>query len=88
MPGKIFKAKVAFWYYDDNEQSVLVPAGSTVREGHPLLKGREELFVEHGPDFEHGEPERATESEPVETARDAVEEQPTKRGPGRPRKNP
>lgn len=40
---KRYKAKYAFGVMLDGEQ-ITVPAGEIVREGHPLLKGRDEHF--------------------------------------------
>lgn len=51
MEGKVYQAKGPFLVSVDGHQ-VAVQRGTTVREGHPLLSGREHLFEPFTVDFE------------------------------------
>ena len=42
--AEIFRAKSGFSYDDENGSPVTVNRGDLVRRGHPVLKGRDELF--------------------------------------------
>jgi hypothetical protein len=68
----VYQARESFTTILDGEP-VSVRKGARVRAGHPLLKGRDDLFVEEASniDFEWDGPTPET-----------------RRGPGRPRKNP
>lgn len=71
--ASIFVAKNSF-IWNDNGTPRLVPAGHRVREGHPVISGREAFFIEEpAPDLEW-----PTEGE---------DKTPIRRGPGRPKKN-
>jgi hypothetical protein len=54
MTRTIFVARASF-VCDLDGESVHVPRGATVRDGHPLLEGREDLFGPLTVDFEHHE---------------------------------
>lgn len=54
MVGRIFVAKMPF-VAQVNGAEVSVSPGDTVREGHPLLDGREEYFAPQRVKFEHRE---------------------------------
>lgn len=73
-------AKATFFYEQDGV-SELVPRGATVRVGHPMLDGRENMFGPVTVDFDLD-----LDDEPV--GRHVAEDAPVKRGPGRPRKAP
>lgn len=44
MADRIFVAKEAFWYTTDEGEPRMIAVGARVREGHPILTGRESLF--------------------------------------------
>lgn len=48
----IYVANTTIFYADDNDEMVIVPQGSLVRAGHPMLTGRDDLFDEMGVDFD------------------------------------
>lgn len=54
MVGRIFVARQAFSAHLDGVPVVVTP-GDTVREGHPLLKGREQYFAVQRVKYEHRE---------------------------------
>lgn len=49
----IHVARFTFHYDDENGQPRTVAKGALVREGHPMLDGREELFEPLTVDYEH-----------------------------------
>lgn len=59
MAGKVYEAKTTFTCEHEG-QHTLVRKGSVVREGHPILTGREELFQLHAPRGVDFEVEQAT----------------------------
>ncbi len=61
---KVFTALDSFYY-----RGTMVTKGDTVIEGHPILKGRKNLFTDFAPTFgtlpvEEDEPEPAPAPEP------------------------
>lgn len=69
MAGAIYQAKGPFLASVDGTQ-MAIQRGTTVREGHPLLAGREHLFEPFTVDFEYGPPadqpaEPPTDPEPT-----------------------
>lgn len=78
---KVFVAKCDLYVHT---LGIVVRAGETVREGHPILKGHEQLFAEHP------EPDRVdhdTIAPKPYVIPSSTEKPAEKRGPGRPRKN-
>lgn len=70
MSDRIFIAKHAFWYHDENGDHQFVGTGVRVREGHSVLRGREHLFREDDvlePDVPVGKP--AEDAEPARRGR-------------------
>jgi hypothetical protein len=49
--GKVYEAREAF-VADIDGQPMAVAKGDRVREGHPLLKGRKDLFQESEPEVQ------------------------------------
>jgi hypothetical protein len=49
----IFVAKSTFFYTDDNGRQAQIVKGATVRQGHPVMKGREDFFEPLAVDHEH-----------------------------------
>ena len=60
MGDKLFKAKEAFVAKIGDAAPIVVHKDELVREGHSLLKGREELFEEYVPQTRFDTPEKAT----------------------------
>jgi hypothetical protein len=72
--ARIFEAKNSFIWTEEDGSPHLVPTGYKVREGHPVLKGRESFF-------------RVFDGDAVDMEHEAHEPKPERRGPGRPRKD-
>ena len=52
-PGKLYVAKESFHTEVDGVPITVVGNTTRVREGHPLLSGREDLFEEITADYEY-----------------------------------
>lgn len=94
MAGQIYVATDSGIVQMDDGTQLTIQAGVTrVREGHPLLEGRELLFrkIDVHYDVEEatarpGEVRTVPAPEPAPQAAPVPEPTPVKRGPGRPRK--
>lgn len=63
MAGNIFVATDSVLTDVDGE-NVYITAGQTAREGHPILKGREAMFVPLQVDYDLPEPEPKAAARP------------------------
>lgn len=79
----ILVAKASFFYELDGA-SVMVPKGTTVRVGHPLLDGRGDMFEPITVNYDNAVVRGV---EQATAAPGEVRELPKRRGPGRPPKN-
>ena len=41
---RVFESTQSFGYTDEDGVSYIIPVGKRYREGHPVLKGREDFF--------------------------------------------
>jgi hypothetical protein len=70
MAGDIFVA-VDSVLTDVDGENVYITAGQTVRAGHPILKGREAMFVPLKVDYDLPEPKARTPVPPAPAAKKA-----------------
>ena len=84
MAGKIYQAREPFLANVGGVQ-LAIQRGTTVREGHPLLAGREHLFEPFTVDFEYGPPADQPSEPPAGEAEVSAEEAEVPAAPKAPR---